>query len=229
MTFLSPLADPHAGAPVFHAGAPLSEASAAVLMIHGRGARASDILELSRQLPAGDTCYLAPQAANSTWYPHRFLEPIESNEPFLSSALSMVRNLVDQVSAAGIPSRRIAIVGFSQGACLALEFAARHPRRYGGVFGLSGGLIGPPGTVWPDHGSLEGTPIFIGCSDVDSHIPVSRVMESGERLRALGAAVDVRIYPGMGHTINRDEIAAMQHGLSSMIEIGSTSQAGEGQ
>lgn len=213
----TPAADPHAGAPVLLAGSSLAAARAAMIVVHGRGASAEDILDLANHLPRDGISYVAPQAADHTWYPYRFTEPIERNEPWLSSALALLGRLVAQVEAAGIPAERIALLGFSQGACLALEFAARTPRRWGGVFGLSGGLIGPPGTTWPDLGSLEGTPIFLGCSDVDSHIPAARVEESAERLRELGADVTVRLYPGMGHTINRDELSHVRRGVEAML------------
>lgn len=213
----TPAADPHAGAPALLAGSPLAAARAATIMVHGRGASAEDILELSNHLPADGMAYLAPQAADHTWYPYRFTEPIERNEPWLSSALALLGRLVAEVEAAGIPPGRTALLGFSQGACLALEFAVRNPRRWGGVFGLSGGLIGPPGTTWPDRGSLAGTPVFLGCSDVDAHIPAGRVEESAARLRELGADVTMRLYPGMGHTINRDELAHVQRGIETML------------
>ncbi len=217
MGFTPVPADPHADAPVLLAGTPLTEARAALIMVHGRGASAEDILDLSNHLPADGMAFVAPQAADSTWYPYRFMEPIERNEPWLSSALALLGRLVAQVEAAGIPAERIGLLGFSQGACLASEFAVRNPRRWGGVFALSGGLIGPPGTTWPDRGSLAGTPVFLGCSDVDSHIPASRVEESADRMRELGADVTMRLYPGMGHTINRDELAHVQRGVEAMI------------
>ena len=154
--------------------------------------------------------YLAPQADGSTWYPYSFLAPISDNEPGLSSALSVIDRLVHAVEREHVPSELVAILGFSQGACLTLEFAARHPRRYAAIVGLSGGLIGPPGTPRNYSGSLEGTPVFLGCSDVDPHIPLERVHESSDVFRRLGASVDERIYPRMGHTINRDEIDAVR-------------------
>lgn len=198
---------PHQGQQVLTNGPALNEARAAMILVHGRGASAYDILDLGTYLSAPAMAQLAPQAANNTWYPFSFLNPLEQNEPHLSSALQVVASLVEQVEAAGIPAERIIIGGFSQGACLASEFVARHARRYGGLLAFSGGLIGPPGTPRDYEGSLEGTPVFLGCSDVDFHIPLERVEETAEVLSGLGATVNKRIYPGMGHTINDDEIA----------------------
>jgi predicted esterase len=198
---------PHQGQEMLTAGPALEEARAAMILIHGRGASAHDILDLGRYLSAADMAQLAPQAANNTWYPYSFLNSLEQNEPHLSSALQLVESLVEQVEAAGIPAERIIIGGFSQGACLASEFVARHARRYGGLLAFSGGLIGPPGTSRAYEGSLDGTPVFLGCSDVDFHIPLERVDETAEVLSGLGATVNKKIYPGMGHTIIEDEIA----------------------
>ena len=198
---------PHQGRPVAIAGAPLDRARAAMVMLHGRGAPAEDILSLSAELARPDVVYLAPQAAGNTWYPNSFLAPIASNEPGITSALAVITDLLDQLAEAGIPAERTILLGFSQGACLALEYAARHARRYGGVAGLSGGLIGPDGTPRAYAGSLAGTPIFLGCSDVDFHIPKERVLESADVLRRLGGDVTARLYPRMGHTVNQDEIA----------------------
>jgi len=153
--------------------------------------------------------YLAPQAAGNAWYPYPFTAPIESNEPYLSAALNMLAALVSEVETT-VPASRIVLLGFSQGACLSLEFAARNARRYGAVVGLSGGLIGPDGTPRDYPGDFEGTPVFLGCSDVDPHIPKERVIESGTVLERLGADVTVRLYPGMAHTVSFDEIAAVQ-------------------
>jgi predicted esterase len=200
--------NPHAGQPVFHQGQPLAEAAGAVLLIHGRGATAESILELAEFLPHPALAYLAPQAAGNTWYPYSFMEPINRNEPYLSGALAKVAQVVAQVEAAGTPAERLILGGFSQGACLASEFAARTARRYGGLLLFSGGLIGPPGTPRDYPGSFEGTPVFLGCSDIDPHIPLSRVRETAEVLERLGGQVDLRIYPRMGHTINQDEIDA---------------------
>ncbi|MGH2542939.1 MAG: alpha/beta hydrolase, partial [Ardenticatenaceae bacterium] len=144
----------------------------------------------------------------NTWYPNSFLAPIPSNEPWLSSALTLLGAVVRQVEAAGIPAERVLLLGFSQGACLTLEFLARHARRYGGVIGLSGGLIGPDGTPRDYAGSLDGTPIFLGCSDRDFHIPAARVHHTAGVLQRMGAHVTKRLYPNMGHTINEDELEA---------------------
>jgi predicted esterase len=201
--------DPHRDQPIFRHGPDPSAARLTVILVHGRGGSAADILGLADEFRASDIAYLAPQAAGSTWYPYSFLAPINDNEPHLSSALSVIDRLLHAVEQEHVSSEQVAILGFSQGACLTLEFAARHPRRYAAIVGLSGGLIGPPGTPRNYSGSLEGTPVFLGCSDVDPHIPLERVHESAEVMRRLGASVDERIYPRMGHTINRDEIDAV--------------------
>ena len=197
---------PHQGQELLTAGKALHEARAAMILIHGRGASAYDILELSVLLPHPAITYLAPQAANSTWYPYSFLSPMDQNEPGLSSALQVVGDLVAQVNNAGIPPDKIIIGGFSQGACLASEFVARNAQRYGALLVFSGGLIGPPATPRDYRGSLDGTPVFIGCSDIDFHIPLQRVQETAETLTGLDAAVTKKIYPNMGHTIIQDEI-----------------------
>ena len=199
---------PHGGQPVLVGEVPLDSAKGGLIAIHGRGAGAEDIFALAREVAPSGVTILAPQAAGNTWYPFRFLEPTERNEPYLSSALRIVADLIARLGEQGIPSERVALLGFSQGACLVLEAAARHAQRYAGVIGFSGGLIGPPGTSFAFPGSLEGTPVFIGSSDVDPHIPKERVEESAAALRRLGAAVDVRLYAGMGHTVNRDELEA---------------------
>lgn len=198
----------HQGQPILGAGQPLDAAKAVLIMLHGRGARAEDILSLVPELDQPDFAYIAPQAAGSTWYPYRFLEPRAKNEPYLSSALDTVTGLVEHVQGQGFTTQQICLLGFSQGACLAVEWAARNPQRYGGVFVLSGGLIGD--VLTPIPGSMDGTPVFFGCSDVDFHIPKKRVTESADVLRAMQAEVTVRLYPGMGHTINEDEIAAVR-------------------
>jgi predicted esterase len=189
-----------------------------MILLHGRGASAEDILGLSQQLTSNDIAYLAPEAASRTWYPYSFLAPMAQNEPGITSALGVISRLIEGARKDGVDARRIAILGFSQGACLTLEYAARHARRYAGVFGLSGGLIGPPGTMRDYPGSLDDTPVFLGCSDVDAHIPLARVRESADVLRRMHANVDERIYEGMGHTVNKDEIDAINAILSHDIE-----------
>ncbi len=198
--------DPHRDQPVLRAGAALDAAAAVMIMLHGRGATAENILGLMDELDHSDYAYLAPQAAGNTWYPYTFLAPLVNNEPYLSSALAKVENVLAMVVAAGIPAGRILLLGFSQGACLASEFVARNARRYGGLVALSGGLIGPDGTPRDYHGQLSGTPIFLGCSDIDPHIPKERVLESAEVFRVMGGDVTARLYPQMGHTINPDEL-----------------------
>lgn len=191
---------------IVRAGTPIDAAHAAVVLVHGRGASAESMLGLANAFDAQDLAYIAPQAPTGSWYPYSFMAPISQNEPHLSDALDTIGRVVEDIERQGIPPERIVLLGFSQGACLALEFAARNARRYGGVVGLSGGLIGPAGTPRNYAGSLEGTPVFLGCSDVDSHIPLARVRESTEVLRKLGGDVTEKIYPGMGHTIVQNEI-----------------------
>jgi phospholipase/carboxylesterase len=197
---------PHQGLPVLTAGEPLASVRAAMILVHGRGATATDIMMLAEELAQPGFAYLAPEAAGNTWYPNSFIAPIASNEPGLSSGLALIALLLEQVNKAGIPTERVVIVGFSQGACLSLEFVARHARRYGGVIALSGGLIGPDGTPRDYAGSLAGTPIFLGCSDIDPHVPKDRVLHSAEVLQVLDGQMTAKLYPRMGHTINRDEI-----------------------
>lgn len=191
-------------------GAPLEQATAAMVMIHGRGATAESILSLADEFDAQAFAYVAPQASGNEWYPYRFLEPPERNEPYLSSALAKVGAVVAHLEGAGIPAEKIMLLGFSQGACLTLEYAARNAKRYGGLVGLSGALIGPKDMPRSYAGSLAGTPVFLGCSDVDFHIPKDTVEASAETLRALGGEVTARLYRGMGHTVNADEIAAVR-------------------
>lgn len=200
------------------AGAPLASARAAVILLHGRGATAESMLPLADAFGRSDVAYVAPQASGNTWYPLSFLAPIEANEPFLSSALALIASLVGDLEAKGFPAERTGIVGFSQGACLSTEFAARHARRYGFVAALTGGLIGPPGTPRHYSGSLAGTPVFLGSSDVDPHVPLQRVRETATVLTGLKADVDERIYPGMAHVVNDDEIKAVGVLLARLAE-----------
>jgi predicted esterase len=200
------MTDPHAPQPILSAGAPLAQAPAAMILLHGRGAGAGDILALAAELGRPDLAYWAPQAAGSTWYPNRFFMPAAGNEPWLSSALAKVGAVLAQVQAAGLPAERTFLLGFSQGACLALEYVARNPARYAGVFGLSGALIENGDQPRDYPGSLAASPVFLGCSDVDPHIPLERVERSASLLESLGAAVTLRIYRNMGHTVNGDEL-----------------------
>ena len=174
------------------------------------------MLALVGELAQPGVAFLAPQATDNTWYPLSFLAPIERNEPHLSSAMDTLAAIMERLDSAGIPAERTILLGFSQGACLVLEFAARHARRYAGVVGLSGGLIGPDGTPRDYDGSLAETPVFLGCSDIDPHIPKERVIESGQVLERLGGRVTVRLYPGMGHTVNQDELEQVRAMMAAL-------------
>lgn len=198
-------------------GPPPAQARLGAILVHGRGASADDILGLAHELAIPDIAYLAPQAAGHSWYPYSFLAPLAQNEPGLSSALRLIEGLVDQLGREGLPAERVVLMGFSQGACLTLEFAARHSRRYAAIAAFSGGVIGPAGTPRDYAGFFAGTPVFLGCSDSDPHIPVARVRESADVFRRMGATVDERIYPRMGHTINADELAAVGRLLAPPI------------
>lgn len=208
---------PHAGQPIVRAGAPLAAARVAVIMIHGRGAGPRNILELVPSLERPDAAYMAPAAAGGTWYPQSFMAPMERNEPGITSGISVVHALIDEALAAGIASDRLVLLGFSQGACLVSTAAQRRPQRFGAVVVLSGGLIGPPGATWDEHGDFASTPVFLGCSDVDSHVPESRVRETAALFERMGAEVTTRIYPGMGHLVNDDEIECARQILDRLI------------
>jgi predicted esterase len=196
----------HQGQPIAMAGAPLERATIAMVMLHGRGASAADILSLANEFGTNDVAYLAPQAAGYTWYPNRFSGPVESNGPWLTSALGVVGDVLALVATAGIPVERTLLLGFSQGACLALEYAARNPKPYGGVVGLSGALIENGDKPRLYQGTLNGAPVFLGCSTTDPHVPSERVERSAELFGGLGAEVTLRLYPDMEHTVNSDEI-----------------------
>jgi phospholipase/carboxylesterase len=211
------ISGPHQGQPVLVTGEPLGRARAAMVMVHGRGASAEDILRFATDLAQPGFAFLAPQAANGTWYPNSFLAPIPSNEPGLSSGLALLDAVVSELAATGLPTDSIVMLGFSQGACLVLEYVARHARRYGGVVGWSGGLIGPEGTTWVYPGVLAGTPVFLGCSERDPHVPNARVDLTAEVLRRLGGEVTERIYPHMGHEVNQDEIAFVRGMMAAVI------------
>ena len=193
-------------------GRPLGSARGAVLLIHGRGSSPEDIAGLADALPEAGLAFLAPAAAGGEWYPRRFLAPLGENEPWLSSALAVVADLAAEVLAAGIPSERLGIAGFSQGACLALEYAARHPRRYGFVAGLSGALIGPPGTPRP-AGDLRATPVLLACAERDPHIPRAFVEASAAAFVRLNAEVTTHIFPGSAHAVYPEEIGWLRQRL----------------
>jgi predicted esterase len=216
--YMSTFNNPHADQPVLSAGPAPADAAATLILIHGRGASAEDMLSLHRTLNLGDVAALAPQAYGHTWYPHTFLAPLNANQPYLDSALAKVDAIVNEVMASGVPAERIAILGFSQGACLTSEYAARHPRRYGAVIALTGGLIGPPGTPRNYTGSLDETPAFLGSSDPDPHVPIERVLETKAVLTEMGAKVDLRRYPGMPHTINQEEIAVARELIEAIAK-----------
>jgi len=198
--------DPHANTPVLHAGAPLALAPGAVVLLHGRGGSADEILSLAPHFNHPELAWLAPQAAQHTWYPNSFLAPRESNEPYLTSALNKIEAVVASIEAAGIPRDRIVIAGFSQGACLTSEFAATHPARYAGLIAFTGGLIGPPDADLHHPGSLAGTPTLLLSGDPDPHVPWSRVAATATELERMGAVVTAKRYPGRPHTVSEDEI-----------------------
>ena len=208
----------HQGLPVLSGGGPLAKAKAAMVLAHGRGATASDILSLAAEFRQAGFAYLAPQAAGNSWWPQRFIDPIASNEPELTSALQVISDLLKRIEGAGIPAERTMLLGFSQGACLVLEYAARNARPYGGIAGLSGGLVGPDGTPRDYTGSLDGTPVFLGCSDMDFHIPKARVLHSADVLQKLGAQVTTRLYPNMDHTVNADEVGFVRRMMEHLTQ-----------
>ncbi len=185
-----------------------------MIMLHGRGAGGEDMLRFAEVLAQPDFSFLAPQAQGRSWYPYSFLAPIEQNEPYLSSAMLMLDDLFGRLTFAAFTAGRIVLFGFSQGACLALEYAARHARRYGGIVGLSGGLIGPEGTPRDYSGHFSDTSVFLGCSDTDPYMPAGRVHETDRVLTGLGAAVKTKLYRGMGHAINDDEVSHIRAMLS---------------
>jgi predicted esterase len=208
---------PHAGQPIGMAGQPLGESHAVMIMVHGRNGRPRDILDLCPLLNRPGFTYLAPAAADNTWYPFSFMAETQRNEPGLSSGLRVLDDLLNDVLSRGIRPEHVMLLGFSQGACLGGEFAVRHARRLGGIVMYSGGLIGPPGTKWDYPGDFDGTPVLLGCSDVDLHIPKSRVDESAAVFARMGAAVTKRIYPGMGHTVNAEEIQLTQAMMDAVL------------
>jgi phospholipase/carboxylesterase len=219
---------PHQDQPLLKGGTALDAASAALILLHGRGASAQGMLRLADELDVPDVAYLAPQAARRSWYPQSLMAALDENEPELTSALQVVSDLIQQAAAAGLGAERVAMLGFSQGACLATEYAARHPQRYGGVVGLSGGLIGPEDDPLAHEGSLEGTPVFLGCSDRDPYIPLARVQDTADVLAEMGATVTTQIYEGMGHTTNEEELRHTRELLSRHVDSASGSSGAAG-
>jgi phospholipase/carboxylesterase len=209
---------PHHDQPLLEAGASLADATVAIVLLHGRGASAQGMLALADELDVPDVAYLAPQAARRSWYPQSFMAPTEQNEPELSSALQRITDLLEQIQDAGLGPDRVVLLGFSQGGCLATEYAARNPQRYGGIVALSGGLIGPEDAPLDYDGSLDDTPVLLGCSDQDPYIPLERVQDTAEVLEEMGARVTTRIYEGMGHTTNEDELRHIQRLLGRYID-----------
>ncbi|QRV16767.1 dienelactone hydrolase family protein [Haloterrigena salifodinae] len=212
---------PHQGQPLVTGGTALEDAEAALVLTHGRGATARGMIQMANEVHREGVAFLAPQAARKTWYPNSFLEPVERNEPGRTSGLRAIGDAISEANDAGIPTERVMLMGFSQGACLASEFVARDPRRYGGLAALSGGLIGED--VDPDDyldaaGDLEETPVFLGCSDVDPHIPEERVHETADVLESMNADVTERLYEGMGHGVNEDELEFVSGMVADLVD-----------
>ncbi|NHN49465.1 phospholipase [Halostella sp. JP-L12] len=212
------MSGPHQDQPLVTAGAPLDAAEAAVVLVHGRGATARSIVRMADEFHEHGVAFLAPQAARNTWYPNSFLAPVERNEPGRSSGLQAIRDAIDEANDVGVPTERVMLLGFSQGACLASEFVARNPRRYGGLAVLSGGLIGPQVDPAAYEGSVDGTPVFLGCDADDPHIPQERVHETAEAFERLDADVTKRIYDDLGHGINDDEIDRVSEMVRGLLE-----------
>lgn len=209
--------DPHHDQPIVTGGRSLDKAKGAAVLVHGRGASAEDILSLGREVDLPELAYLAPEAAGNSWYPYSFLAPIERNEPWLTSALSLLAIAMERAVHAGIAQNKVALIGFSQGACLATEFVARNATRYGGLVAFTGGLVGPEVTPFHYSGDLAGTPCFLGSGDPDPHVPFKRVEESASILSDLGGVVTLRRYPGLPHTVNQDEISQARLLLSQLV------------
>jgi predicted esterase len=202
------MSNPHKGQPLATSGARVNESRGVAVMVHGRGRDTDDILGVAERIGEDGIAYLAPAAEGNSWYPLSFLEPAQKNEPRLSYALEVLDDTVNGLLEGGVPKEKMVLAGFSQGACLVAEYAARHAGRWGGILLFTGGLIGPPGTRWEYEGTFDGTPVFLGTSDVDEFVPEERVRETAEVFARMGAEVDLRVYPGMDHIVNDDEVAA---------------------
>jgi predicted esterase len=208
---------PHQGMPIFYGGSPIERARGGMILLHGRGAGAHDILSLAEDFDEPQFLYAAPDAREQSWYPHSFTDPVTDNEPEFSSGLAVIDDLVKSLSAQALPPEQLILLGFSQGACLVLEYAVRNPRRYGGIVALSGCLFGPPDEPREFAGSLKGTPAFIGCGEGDEIFTPDCVTRAAEALGGLGAEVATRLYPDLGHSVNEDEIRAVKR-LVEMVE-----------
>jgi phospholipase/carboxylesterase len=199
-----------------HAGPPLADAPAALILLHGRGAAAEHILNVYDRIGCTHIAALAPTAPGNAWYPYSFLAPLAENQPYLDQSLAFVDELVQHVVAHGIPPERIAFLGFSQGACLSLEYVIRNPRRYGAVLALTGGYIGPPGTVRTETTSLAGTPVFVSANDPDDHIPFARVEETAAHLKMMQADVECRRYPDRPHVVLANQVNVCRDWLNRL-------------
>jgi len=208
---------PHAGQPILTAGAPKGAADVAVVLLHGRGATANGILDLGHELDRPGIALVAPQASRSRWYPYSFMAPLEQNQPHLDSALRAVGDALEVAVDAGVPRERVVALGFSQGACLGTEWAIRNPAKYGGIVALSGGLIGPDGTSWPENGTFDATPAFFACDEEDPHVPAERVRESAATYRDRGAEVTARLEEGIGHTVTDGEVEWVRNLLDTLL------------
>lgn len=215
--FNYPSQRPHQSQIVATYGSPIEEAKAAMVMMHGRGATAEGMFQLADAFDEPHVHYVAPQAQNYSWYPYSFLAPVEKNEPGRSSGLYKISGIIADLKMSGFSEEQIILLGFSQGACLTLEYAARHPQRYGGVVGLSGGLIGSAVNASQYEGSMEKSPVFLGCSDIDPHIPQKRVDETENIFNKLNADVTKKFYENMGHTIIQDEIKVVKKIMKRVI------------
>ncbi|TVQ63202.1 MAG: phospholipase [Phycisphaerales bacterium] len=207
----TPAGGPHAGRPVLHAGPELDQAERVAVMVHGRGGRAEDMLSLHRALDVPTLAALAPQASENTWYPQSFMAPGEANREGIASVHAVLESIIEQLDALGVPSERVVLIGFSQGACVAADHPARFPRRYALVAALTGGLIGPENTDFDTlQGDLQATPVFLGANDPDPHVPWSRVETSAAVLERMGAKVTIKRYPGEPHAVNRDQVETVR-------------------
>jgi predicted esterase len=208
---------PHQGQPIRRAGQPVEHADGAMILLHGKGASADNLIDLPELFDCERITYLAPQAEHKVWFPNGVTEPISRNQPHVSASLELVDGIVEALGEAGIPRERVVFMGFCQGACLALEYLVHKPDRYGAVFALSGALLGEDKRLGTHKGDLRRTPVFLGSSDIDFMVPRTRVLDSAEALRALNADVAHRLYPGMPHTINEDEVDAMRDTLHHLF------------